>query len=218
MIETLKKINKQMLLAIIGGITLFSSWIVEKKYESEWVNKKQNLERSQLVIDITEVRRSNYEVAYNIEAQKKNQDITTITFIQVGLCRTYMDLLSWSKGRITDDSGKYNKIVQLKKEIDEENINSFKSGNYNQVHLNFDMVKATFEAEYLKLDNNFATKVDEVDSNQKFWNNIFTSLYFLGSILVGISFILEKTKLNDGASVLPTNKKNNKIANKKPRS
>ncbi|HEU4789655.1 MAG TPA: hypothetical protein VFS71_08230 [Flavobacterium sp.] len=193
MIKTIKKINNQTWIAILGGTILFLSWIVEKKFESNWINEKQKLERSQLVIDITEVQRANYEVAYNVEAKKEKQDLVVLTFIQVGLCRTYINLLSWSKGRITDDAENYKKIINSKREIDSTNISSYNSGNYEKVHYNFEFVKSFFEKNYLDLDNQFSVKVDEVDAKQNLWNIIFTLLYVLGSLLVGVSFVLEKT-------------------------
>ncbi|MET0946320.1 MAG: hypothetical protein ABWY22_12985 [Flavobacterium sp.] len=196
MIETIKKINNQTWIAILGGTILFLSWIVEKKYESNWSNEKQKLERSQLVIDITEVQRANYEVAYNIETQKDKQDLVLLTFIQIGLCRTYMNLLSWSKGRVSDDTENYKKIINSKREIDSANISNYNSGNYEIVNSNFELVKSVFEKKYLDLDNQFSVKVDEVDSKQNLWNIIFTILYVLGSILVGISFVIEKTSSN----------------------
>jgi len=43
---------------------IFSSWLVENQAQSKWIEEKDNLKRSQLGIDIEEVHRSIYELAY----------------------------------------------------------------------------------------------------------------------------------------------------------
>jgi hypothetical protein len=190
----LSKLKLNSWITVIGGIIIFTSWIVEKKFQSKWTDEKDNLKRSQLVIDITENQRSIYEVAYLNECQRQQKDTLLLASYQQRLARVYMDLLSWSKGRVSDDAKKYNEIISSKRQIDEQNRNCLKESDYKTINRNFNKVAAVFGEVYMKLDNDFSDKVDIVNDNEKFWTLVFTTLYILGSMLLGISYVAEQLK------------------------
>lgn len=193
-----KKILLTTWLTIFGSVTIFFSWIVEKNFQSEWTNQKESLKRSQIVIDIVENRRTMYEIALSQEELKAKPDSTLIAHYQQRLSRAYMDLLSWNKARVTDDKQKNQKLIQAKHLFDDDNLANFEKGNYKKIKENFNFALAVFGEYYMKLDGNFSKKYDEVLENENFWTNILTYSYIIGSVLLGIGYILEKkSKQND---------------------
>lgn len=188
------KLKLNSWLTIIGGIIIFTSWIIENKFQSKWAHEKENLKRSQLVIDITENQRSIYEVAYMNECQRQQKDTLLLASYQQRLARVYMDLLSWSKGRVSDDATKYYEIINSKRQIDEQNRKCLKEGDYKTISSNFNIVAAVFGEVYMKLDNDFSDKMDIVNENEEYWTLVFTTLYILGSILLGISYVVEQLR------------------------
>jgi len=190
----LKKLRLTHWLTIIGGLTLFSSWFVERNFQNNWTDQKENLKRSQLVIDITEVNRSTYELAYYAEVQKPKIDTPIVAFIQQRLARVYLDLLTWSKGRVTDDAKGYNVLINAKRQIDEDNRKYLSTHEYVKISKSFNNISQVFGKTYMSLDNEYSDKVDLVNENEKYWSDRFSFLYILGSVILGIAFIVEKTK------------------------
>ncbi len=187
------KLGRVSWLTMIGGIIIFASWIVDKKLQSKWTDQKEFLKRSQLVIDITEVSRSTYELAYYEQVRKNSIDSIQVSFIQLNLARVYLNLLSWSKGRISDDADNYSKLISSKRKIFEDNQRALLANDYKGISRTFNMVAALFAQDYMELDNKYSTLVGEVNDKEDFWGSVFISLYILGSIVLGIAFIIEKT-------------------------
>ncbi len=179
-------------LTIWGGIIILTSWIVEKGFQSKWVNEVEKLKRSQLVIDITENQRSTLEVAYLIEIQKQQKDTFLLASLQQRLARVYLDLLTWGIGRVTEDTSQYSLVIQIKRIIDVNNGVCLNKKKYTSINSNFNLVTGVFRNFYMKLDKDFSDRVSLVNSKESLGFNIFASLYILGTILLGISYIIEQ--------------------------
>lgn len=192
-----KKLTFANWLTIIGGIVIFISWLVERNFQTKWTDEKEKLKRSQLVIDITETRRSILEVSYFSEVMKKPIDSLHVAFLQQRLAQTYLDLLTWSKGRVTDKSDDYLNLIKSKQKIVEENQTCFINDNYEKIDSNFNLVVTVFGINYTQLDKEFSNKFQLVQEKEDLWANLFTFLYVLGSSVLGLSFILEISKIKD---------------------
>lgn len=189
-----KKLSLVNWLSIIGGLILFSSWIVEKNKQSKWSEEKDSLKRSQLVIDIAENQRVTLETAYFNEIRKSDSDEMLIAFYQKGLTRNYLNLLTWSKGRVSESPKEYSSLMASKKKIIKENLTFFRNGKFEKIKSNFTNVAEYFGTNFMKLDADFSDKYDLVEENENYWNKVFSLLYILGSLLIGLSYLLEHTK------------------------
>jgi hypothetical protein len=178
-------------LTVLGGIILFSSWLVEKKFQFKWNEEKEQLKRSQLVIDISESQKTICEFAYISELRKKPADTLLLSFYQQRLSRVYMDMLNWSKVRVSGNTAEYSDLNHSRKLIDSINKASFVNKDYGTINTNFTGVAAAFDKSYLRLDNDFSKKYDQVISTADKWDLVFTILYILGSVLVGLGYVFE---------------------------
>lgn len=185
-----KKLKASNYLTIVGGFVIFLSWVVERQLELKWASERERLNRSQLVIDIAENRRALYEVALINEFQKSDPDTVLLTAYKLCLTRSYLDLLVWSHGRVTDNIDEYSALVHSKRTVDEQNRNSWINSNYIKINENYNSVSKTFEQTYEVFDDEFLNKIESVNNKESFWAKVFTSLYVLGSILLGISYLV----------------------------
>ena len=113
------------------------------------------------------------------EYRKKPIDTPQIAFIQLRLIREYLDLLTWSEGRVNTNSKNYADLTGNKTGIDSDMLKSFNSGNYRRVNNVFYYIDSIFKSDYMHWDNLFAAEYQSVSRKENWWNNIFyISLYF----------------------------------------
>ena len=179
-------------LTILGGVILFGSWIAQNKFQVEWDDKIRMLERSQLVIDIEEVHRSLWELSYNVEIRNQPVDSLHLAIAALGVTRSRMDLYTWGIARVSENSVTNSQMMQAKRLIDEKSRQSLLQGDLKPVFDAFQFINEAFTKNYMNIDRNFDTKLNEVRTNQRFWNVIFFRSYIIGSTLLGIGFILGK--------------------------
>ena len=185
----IRKITVRNWFFIFGSSIIFFSWIAEKHFHSQWQSEKERLKTSQFLIEIKQNSKANYEIALNSEIHKEKSDEFLIAYYQCQLSRIYMDLLSWSKGRVSNDIDKYNQLLESKYEVDEHNRKSLLNGNYKTISNNFNNIVNVHKEVFTSLDNEFINKVNEANDNIQIWTNRFIILYILGSICIGISYI-----------------------------
>jgi len=185
-----RKFTLKNWLTIFGSVIIFASWIAEKKFKSEWKNEIERLNLSQLIIEIAENRKHVYEIAYLNETQSERKDTSLIAFYEQKLIRTFLDLFTWSKGRISNDSEEKNQLINEKRKIVDVTRDSLIAGNYKVVNQYFIKVFEVMINDYSQLDNQFFIEYDRVKRNERIWTNIFISFYILGSVLLGTSYIV----------------------------
>jgi|GEM_PF-6149314 len=189
-IKLIKKFTVENWLIILGSSIMFFSWIAEKNFHSQWQSEKERLKNSQFLIEIRENSKANYEIALISEIQKEKSDEFLIANYQCRLSRIYMDLLSWSDGRVSTDIDKYNQLLESKYKVDEQNRESLLNGNYQIINNNFNNIVNVHKEVFASLDNEFINKVNEANDNLRVWTNRFIILYILGSICLGASYII----------------------------
>ena len=187
-----KKLTFQHWGTIVGSLILFFSWIVEKEYKSNWEEKRDELRRSQLVIDIEEVNRSIYDLEFLHELSKQPIDSFSLANAALGQTRTKLNLYTWGVARVSENSEESSKMMAAKRVIIEISEKSLIAGNYQKIFEAHNFVSDVFAKNYMKNDNSYSDKVDEVNAERDKWSRIFFWLYILGSALLGASYIYGK--------------------------
>jgi len=187
-------------LKIIGGILLFFSWYADKT-ESDWSSEKDKLMRSQLVIDMLEMERSNYEIALAVELKRNPIDSFQVALSKQRLSRVYLDYLTQSIGRILDRNEKsphydtlYVDMVSYKENFDVTNRENLKKQNYRSIDSAFDKVVDSFGSQFDDLGLAFKKKYWYVDKTETAYKKLFHVLYWLGSVALGYGFIVGKLR------------------------
>lgn len=174
---------------IVGSLILFSSWIVDKNYQSEWAATRDKLQRSQLVVDIEEVHRSLYDLAYLHELKKQPVDSFSLAVAALGQTRTKLNLYTWGVGRVTDNADEYQQMIATKRQIIEISEYSLLTSDYKKLFEAHDIVTKVFTKNYMKNDASFSDKIDVVNQEQDKWDKRFFWLYVVGSFVLGVSYI-----------------------------
>ncbi len=193
-IISIKKLKYEHWGFIIGSSILFLSWIVDKNYQSSYQETKEGLQRSQLVVDIEEVHRSLYDLAYAQEIRKQPCDSFLLAFAALGQTRTKINLYTWGLGRVNENSKAYDTMVAVKNTIIQISEESMLSRNYKKLFEAHALVSKVFVNNYMQNDKKFTDKYGEVKLALARWNSIFKWLYAIGTILLGVSYVIEKTR------------------------
>lgn len=174
---------------MLAGVILFSSWIVQNYYQSKWSTEKEALKRSQLVIDIEEVQRTNLEIAYHKEFSKLPLDTAHLAFVELRLTEIFMNLISWSQARLDDNEENVARMFGIKHLVNDTDRLAFNQKNYSLINANFKEVTKSFGNNFRALDDRFSQKYYEVENKSQQADNIFAGLYLAGTILLGIAYI-----------------------------
>ncbi len=187
-------------LKIIGGILLFFSWYADKT-ESDWSSERDKLMRSQLVIDMLEMERCNYEIALALELKKSPIDSLQVALSKQRLSRVYFDYLTQSIGRVLDKNEKslyydsqYVNMVRYKEIFDATNRENLRQQNYRSIDSAFDKVVDSFSSQFDNLRTAFREKYWYVDKTEAGYKKLFHALYWLGSLALGYGFIVGKLR------------------------
>jgi hypothetical protein len=185
---------------IIGSVIIFSSWMAERQVDLH-KSKVDDLKRSQLVIDITEVNRSNLEIEYNKAIRSNPIDSPQVAFIEINLALTYMNLINYNRMRIAGVDSEKIKLAQndiLQKDfIDSTNRKAFIMRKFAYIDSSFVFVRNKFGQKYIALDRQYPVIYRVEDSSQQFWSNIFSWSYGVGSVFIALAYfsgIIRKNK------------------------
>jgi hypothetical protein len=185
-----KKLTLKSLLTIVGGLIIFISWIAQQ-HEANTAAASEKLKRSQLVVDIEEVQRTITEMDYLEQAGRRPIEPLRLATAKTNLADCYMRLLAWSQGRVDDSGTKYANLIDLKNKYDAENRAALLMGRYGLIDTNFNTVVTHFQQDFRDLDSRFTARyhgAEQDDEQSSFW---FYMSYGLGSLLVGISYLLK---------------------------
>lgn len=187
-----KHLGLSFWLTMLGGVIIFGSWLAQNQFKAKWDDKILMLQRSQLVVDVGEVNRSIWEIAYYNEYRRKPTDMFGLAKAALELTKAELDLYTWGIARVSEDPTTISKMMDAKHMIDTTARQDLLNGNYEHIFEAFKFVNKQFEMNYMKLDQNFSDKVDEVRRTQDFWQTIFMVLYAVGSILLGGAYLKER--------------------------
>lgn len=184
-----KAIKRSQWFTIAGGLILFLSWVIEKNIQADMAQEKEQLKRSQLVIDITEVQRSTWEVAYAKEINQKPIDTPVLAFIETNLTEVYMNLTNWSEARVKKSSDSLiNGQIELKRAVSEQDRIALSRKDYLLIDHDFRIAAEVFGNKFRSLDNDFIDVYVDLDKRERQWSFIFNIFYVVGSLFLGLSY------------------------------
>ncbi|AYB33737.1 hypothetical protein [Chryseolinea soli] len=173
---------------VLGGLIIFSSWIVERTFQQAWSEEVEKLKGAQVMANILEINRSSFEIA----VVRDRMDSMELAFYKGRLTKIYMDLLTIGHGKATDHVASYDSLLRFKEKLFEPTQPYMTREEYTKVSTNFDLVSRLFNSSYKRLDNSLAGLLEAVHQLEDFWSSIFTTLYVVGSLFIGAGYVFEK--------------------------
>ncbi len=183
-------------LGICGAILIFLSWFYQNQLLSSATEKKIKLENTQISIDLQEIRMEMWHKAYIEEVTKQKPDTQTLLNASFKTLQSFLNIMAWSSVRLrSNELDKQNDIKE--KHLTQDNLTKwYQSKNLNA--LETDLGTAIKRVNELGIDDKFAMeygrKLAEIDLNVKLYSRLYIFLYVIGSILVGLDFMLKNRR------------------------
>lgn len=187
-----KKLKTKEWLTIIGAIIIFCSWFVQN-IQADASAENEKLKRSQLVIDIQEVEQSLLETNLNQEVRRKPMDTVLLAVAQTKLAYCYMNKLTRSMARTTEDWEAYKKLLAEKNNLNDILNNALKSKDYAKINQGYKYAASKFQDDFRQLDDAFLVKYTKMEDREGQWNWWFRISYIIGSLLLAVSFLIKET-------------------------
>lgn len=181
-----------LVLAVAGTAALIFSWSYEKQELARASEEVNRLQRSQLVIDIDEVSRDQWIIAFNQELSKSepNQDVLALT--AYGAVRNLVTWQSHMEMRVSKSSTQYQQTIAARKAIVAQSQQYADAKNYSalaQMLQKFQEISRASNSTS-RLDDEFSAQVDaanakvaEIEANMRWWYISGTAALLLSSIL-----------------------------------
>lgn len=174
-----------------GMLLLFVSWISQNYFENKWANEIEHLSRIQIEVIREVSRRDAWLIEYNNQVNKEPQNRPLLAQAAYSLSTSSLNImtaLSAASGKTYDTNivpifKKKKRVLELKELLD--------SKRYEKL-----IEKANQINEEYQSSSNSPRKLMEawIDAlvNKDKWNYRFLWCYIIGSVLLGISWLIKQ--------------------------
>jgi len=178
-----------LVIAFSGMIILFSSWISQNYFKSRWLNERLYLEKTQFLIEIETVNTKRCEMRLNTEANKNPQNTILYSLAAYNYIESITRLLAWEEARISEDERKQIPIF-VKNLIQTDAKELLKKNDLNGL-LKLASFASEAQNKFIKgLDEEYFSQMGKAIFKSSFWDSMFLLFYIIGSLLIGIRWIL----------------------------
>ncbi|MDE5421345.1 hypothetical protein L3073_03920 [Ancylomarina sp. DW003] len=183
-------------LGIIGSILIFLSWVYQNQLLSTATEERIKLENTQISIDLQEIRMEMWHKAYVEEKTKQNPDTQILLNTSFKTLQSYLNIIAWSSIRTRNDEldkqkdikGKYLTLDTLTKWYQSKNLKALETDLGTVIKRENEL---RFEDQFA---NKYGKKLVEIDLTVKLYTRLFIILFAIGSILIGLDFMLKLNK------------------------
>jgi hypothetical protein len=187
-------------LTVIGALILFVSWICENYFQKKWEVQKQKQEKMRLELSRCEDRSllavSLSDLFKSIYEKEKTEE--SLTMYCKMLCRFVKNLLTmqmYTADTLSIDNATFDKDYPIKVRLEiferEKLINDFRStNNLNGLMQIVNLVSAEMYANNDKAIAIANEYLINLDNKISFFNKVFLGCYILGSMFLGLAFLV----------------------------
>jgi hypothetical protein len=190
-------------LTVIGAVAMFLSWILQYHFAAEATGARLYLERSQLSIDLQQIRMEQWHILYLQEKAKPTPDQQVLLASAFKSLQAYLNLAAWSSARVREDD------VSAAKDIDEKNavqvnlIALYKAGDLNALEKDLrttGLIESRFDLANI-WGAAFHKKLYEVKCRENRYTMLFVSTFALGGLVAAWDFMSRiRNAARDGAA------------------
>jgi hypothetical protein len=173
----------------LGSILMSLSWVFQYKFATDANAERSQLEQSQTIVDISELRMDQWEILYLQEKSKKDPDQTILLVAAFKELQSLYNLMSDASARVRSDDAQIANDIAVKNQAQVEIADLYAAGNL--VALESYLQKSATVANYTgpKFNNAFSHKYFEVLEHEQRMTWTFLTLFILGSLLIGVDYV-----------------------------
>lgn len=177
----------------LGAILLIGSWIAQNYLMAERYDEMAYLERAQILISIEEGHFSEWLSVLLLEQKKEDPNSQILKDSALKAAQHQLNIITWAIARVTNPNT-HSKLLedkdQLLKELEEE----YEKNDPIYVIEKLSAITKFSNEKGIPLIKAANEMYADASSQGRKWNNLFLLLYLVGSILVGISVLIDWLK------------------------
>lgn len=191
-------------LAIIGTSGLTYAWVRQNHELIHAYEESTRLQRSQLVIDLDEIARDQWLIAFNQEVGKEKPSDDALITDAEGSVEAVLMWQTHMAGRVAESSDEYNEILKARGELREKAAKLREVKDYKGlIELLHKLAEPSRNQQMIaSLDKKFAAsvkaandKVAEIEGSMSLWYVVGTTFLLFSSILASVSLEITLRRL-----------------------
>lgn len=176
-------------LGVFGATLIFLSWVFQNKTVADATGKRLYLERSQLAIDLQQMRMEHWNAIYLQEKSKPQPSDKIVRVAALKTLQSYGNIVAWSSARLQTNP------LKAESDIAEKNAVQRAMETSTTAEIEADLTKSFQLENELHIAGEFASRFNaaytDVTSTENMFTLLFLATYILGSILVGFEFMFK---------------------------
>lgn len=186
---------------ICGSVLLFAAFVAQNYYKAVWSEEKARLARSQLAIDVAEVRMEHWLAILLAEQRKPSPDPEILKAVTFKFIVAFSNLEAWAAVRTMEDAMASEMVLSSKNKYHEQARNLWKASDLDGLtRLANKLIAVARNVEQsVDLNARFLKLYDQVRRDEAFWDKVYLLAYVIGSLLLGVAYLLHRTRAGGGA-------------------
>lgn len=179
------------MLQAVGTLMIFCSWLADNHFGSRWVDDRIRLDRSQLAIDVQEVREEHWRAVYLDEVSKEHPSRTRLGEAGMRYIEANQNLSVWGALRVADDPAEAESFKRRRDSLRVISRMFVAQGRLDSLAALIDRItmEGNRNQESVVMTQMFFAKVNEVTAKRDLWRDIFFWSFVAGSVLLAIGWV-----------------------------
>jgi hypothetical protein len=176
-----------LILTFAGATILFASWIAQNYYQAKWADERIYLEKTQSLVEMEQGNASMWQIQLNLEGAKQPRNDGLLAVAAYNLILSLTKLIAWEESRVSGGAQRPIEVKNFSHDVARRLLEKGDvEGLLNQLKL-VNQAKQKFQKD---LDAQYSEQMDRARQRMEEWNKRFLSLYVIGSLLLGMRYIL----------------------------
>lgn len=180
-------------IGVIGSIVMFLSWILQSQFASNAAAERMRLDRSQLSIDLQQMRMESWQAIYMQEKAKAEPNKSILLASAYKTLQSQLNLAAWASARIREKESDAGSDISQKNAVQAALAKMYR--DQDLAALEDDLRKSANVLNQLNVIENFNSKFEErmtdVRRQEQWFTLLFSGLYVLGTFMLGVQFLLK---------------------------
>ncbi|MCX6258547.1 MAG: hypothetical protein NTW49_11725 [Bacteroidia bacterium] len=179
-------------IAMLGAFLIFLSWILQNYFNSSRIDEKLQMNQTQMMIDLQQIRFEHWQSIYIIEKRKIKPDTTIMLGAIFKTLQSYQNLVAWSAARVNKSDEKVAEIINLKNLTQVALAQLYQSRNLNALETDLSKCIETENATNFSsiMTDKFVDKYSNNENSLRIYSVLFLISYIIGSLLIGLDFMI----------------------------
>jgi hypothetical protein len=188
-------------LTAIGAVLMFCSWICQNQFAAQFSEERQRLERTQLSIDLAQLRMEQWQVVYMQEKAKSNPDSKILLAASFKALQAHLNAVAWSSAGGREDEAQAAQDIYSKNVVQGKLAERYKHGELEALEKDLNE-SAAIENQLDVVGNlteDFVKKFARTRQLENWCTTLFIIMFALGSFVAALDFVRRRRRVTSGS-------------------